>query len=91
MIVILFCKLVYELRHHIKDLCDTILILDIDQTRGAVLDHKHRRGLDPTAHTTAGIVGMFFCKCTSADTKAHVHQRKNDRIPDVDGISHHRL
>ena len=48
---------------------------DTEYENRTILDHKHCRGLDPSAHTTAGIVGLFLCKCTRSDTKAHIHKR----------------
>ena len=41
-LLVLFRKTVHYIRYHIQDLCDRILILDIDQLRSAVLDHDHR-------------------------------------------------
>ena len=57
---LLIGKLVHKIRHHVQNLGDAVLVLDIDQLGTAILDHQHGAGSDTAAQTPGGIVLLLL-------------------------------
>ena len=71
---------VYDIRDHVEDFGDCILMFDIDELCHAVLDHEDGTGAHLRAHTTAAICLCGLCKGTGCHAAGHVHERDDRRV-----------
>lgn len=76
--------------HHIKNLGKSILILYIDKLGSSILDNQHCTRCQFSCHSAA--MPLFFLSLSKAPAptpKENIHQREDDRISNMDCLSHY--
>ena len=75
-IVLVFsCKFICQIRNHVEDLGDGILILYIDQFGSVFIDDQHSCRRNLSAPTAGSVVFIALFKCSGSHTKRYIYQR----------------
>ena len=80
-------KSVYKIRNHIEDFGESVLILDIDEFGSSILDDQDGTWGQFTGHSTAAVALLVTLESPCSYAEGNIHQRKDDRISDMDRIS----
>lgn len=82
-----------EIRRHIYDLGDGILILYVDKLCHASLNYQNGAGTHLGAHASAAPVFLLdtLCKASGRHTTCHINQRDDDCISHLYRFPHHGL
>ena len=72
---------------HIEDFGESVLILDIDEFGSSILDDQDGTWGQFTGHSTAAVALLVTLESPCSYAEGNIHQRKDDRISDMDRIS----